>query len=389
MRNIHWLFLSIFTLSATTTSAQYADDNVTIHYNRKAKDPFTVNKKTKGIDSSNTAKTIPLPDHNAEEKALSDINISGIQIINAVSDSSLLGYIQTGMFNKWTEAVPDKPYTEYLQSYLDHRYNSLYKKGATKLVWIVQEIRISERTFNMSEKSFLYLKAISFAGNSDTFKLITELDTILVRRGMDVTHTHGKNIADALQILLDQSLTKIALIERADVPVYTMSAIKQKALQRYNIPALQSKDHTDGIYLTFKEFINDQPSISNVAYSLEHEAVRFYYTDNNGNKTFVDKFWGVRKNGILLKQYYDQLIPIEQKQNSIILSGYLSQARRNNNAGLALAMGGGLMGGAIAGAVAGGSSAAGFLPLVKHIPYIRKKVPWATRINIETGEFTL
>lgn len=386
MKNIHWLFLLIFTFSATITSAQYADDDVTIHSNRKAKDPFAVNKKSSTIDSS-SSRTIPLPDFNPEGKALTCINISGIQIINAVSDSSLLGYVQTGMFNKWMKAVPDKPYTEYLQSFVDHRYNLIFKNGATKLVWIIQELRISERTFNMSEKSFLHFKAISFAGNSDeTFRLIKELDTILIAGGMDVSHKHGENIAHALQILLDQSLTNSVLLQKADYPVYTMSAIREKALQRYNVPALQAKEHADGIYLTFKEFINDQPSISNVAYSLEHNSVRFYQTDSNGNKTFVDKFWGARKNGILLKQYYDLLIPIEQKQNSIALTSYLSLVRGNNNAALVYIMGGGLLGGAISGAVAGGSS---ILPLVENIPYIRRKAPWASSVDIETGEFAL
>ena len=386
MKNIHWLFLSVFTFSATIASAQYADDDVTIHSNRKAKDPFAVNKKSSTIDSS-SSRTISLPNFNPEGKAPTSINISGIQIINAVSDSSLLGYVQTGMFNKWMKAVPDKPYTEYLQSFVDHRYNLIFKNGATKLVWIIQELRISERTFNMSEKSFLHFKAISFAGNSDeTFRLIKELDTILIAGGMDVSHKHGENIAHALQILLDQSLTNSVLLQKADYPVYTMSAIREKALQRYNVPALQAKAHADGIYLTFKEFINDQPSISNVAYSLEHNSVRFYQTDSNGNKTFVDKFWGVRKNGILLKQYYDLLIPIEQKQNSIALTSYLSLVRGNNNAALLYIMGGGLLGGAISGAATGGSS---ILPLVQNIPYIRRKTPWAGSVDIETGEFAL
>lgn len=390
MKDFHWLLLLIFTLSTTEAFSQYADDDVTIHDNRKAKDPFAVNKKDRTIDTGSTSKTISLPDFNSEVKAITGINISGIQIINAVSDSSLLGYVQTGMFNRWTEAIPDKPYTEYLQSYVDRRFNPIYVKDAAKLVWIIQELRISERTFNMSEKSFLHLKAISFADDSDeSFIQIAELDTVLVRGGMDVTHKHGENITDALQILLDQSLTKRALVQKSDSTVYTISEIRGKAFQRYNIPALKSKEHADGIYLTFKEFVNDQPSISTITYSLDHNSVRFYYTDSSGNKTFVDKFWGVRKNGILLKKYYDLLIPIEQKQNSIALSGYLSLARRKNNADLVRTMGGGLIGGAIAGAAAGGSSYAGALPLVENVPYIRRKAPLATSVDVETGEFTL
>ncbi len=385
MKNVRWLSLLILILPATIASAQYADDDVTVRSARKAKDPFAANKKSTTTDSSSST-TISLPAFNPEEKDFGSLNISGIQIINAVSDSSSLGYVQTGMFNRWKEAGPDKPYTEYLQSYLDRRYSPTYKKGGVQLVWVIQELRISERTFNMSEKSFLHLKAISFAGsNGDTFRLAAELDTILVKGGMDVTHKHGENITAALQILLDRSLIKDVTSQNVDNPVYTIAAIREKALQRYHVPALQAKEHADGIYLTFKEFINDQPSISDISYSLDNNAVHFYKTDSSGNKTFVDKFWGVRKNGVLYKQHYDLLIPIEQKQNSIALTSYLSQARKKNNAIIASAVGGGLIGGAIAGASAG----SGVLPLVDNIPYIRKKAPMATRVDIETGEFAL
>jgi hypothetical protein len=290
------------------------------------------------------------------EKVPTGMDISGIQIINAVSDSSLLGFVQTGMFNKWTEAGPDKPYTEYLQSYTDAQYASLYKKEAPQLVWVIQELRISERTFSMSEKGFVRLKASVFAGN-DTFKWLTQMDTILVMGGMDVTHKHGDHIAEALQLLFAASLTA----KQHDSLAYSLAEIKEKALLRYQKPALLAKEHENGIYMTFDDFLNDKPSV------LNGEGV---------------KYWGVRKDGQLFKQYEDKLIPIEQQQNAIVLTNYLSTARRKNNAIIASAVGGGLIGGAIA-----GSATSGMLPVVQ-IPYI-KKAPMATEVDIETGEFTL
>jgi hypothetical protein len=386
MKNICWLFVSMFTLFATITNAQYADDNVTISDHRNAKDPFKANSTSMDIDSSKLTK-ISLPDLNTE--AVTGMGISGIEIVNAVSDSSILGYIQTGMFNKWKPAAGDKPLTEYLQSFVDKRYTSIYKTGATKLLWVIQEVRIGERTFSMSERSFLHFKAISYIGNSNgRFRQVAALDTILIRGGMDVTHKHGDNIADALQLLF----TKSFLAPQANDTGYTMSEIKEKALARYNVPALQAKEHTDGIYLTFREFINDQPSITNIAYDLDNKVVRFYYTDSAGNKTYIDKFWGVRKDGMLLKQYYNLFIPIDQNQTSIYLVNYLAMSRRNNNAivwrSLGAGLAGGLVGGAILGAT-GGASTTGSIPLVENVPYIRKKAPFATRVDIETGEFSL
>jgi len=386
MKKICWLPILTFTLSATSTFAQYADDSVTVSSHRKAKDPFKANTRSIDIDSSKLTK-ITLPEAIAEDNA--GINVSGIEIINAVSDSSILGYIQTGMFNKWKPAAAEKPLTEYLQSFVDKRYASIYKKDAVKLVWVIQEIRIGERTFSMSERSFLHFKGISYAGDSTgQFRQVASLDTVLMKGGMDVTHKHGDNIADALQILL----TKSASAPKANDTTYTLSGIKEKALERYNVPALQAKEHADGIYLTFKEFINDQPSFTNIGYDLENNAVHFYYTDSAGHKIYIDRFWGVRKEGSLLKQYYNLFIPIEQNQTSIYLVNYLAMSRKNNNAIIWRSVGAGVAGGLLGGAVLGASgeaSTTGGIPLVESIPYIRKKAPFATRVDIETGEFSL
>ncbi|SFE96422.1 hypothetical protein SAMN05518672_11356 [Chitinophaga sp. CF118] len=388
MKNVYWPLFIGFTLFTTVARAQYDDDNVTIHSNRKAKDPFKVGKDLDSTSESE-GKTISLTNFTLNDKMPTGIDISDIRVINAVSDSSMLGYVQTGMFNRWMEARPDKPYTQFLQSYVNRKYESIYRKNTAHMVWVIQELRISERTFNMSEKGFLHLKAMAFTSNdNETFKYLIQLDTILVTGGMDVTHKHGDNIADALQILLEQSLKKSA---QTDSPAYSLATIREKALQRYQKPALQSNEHVDGIYLTFEEFINDQPSIKNIDYSLEHNGVHFFYIDNNGKMTFIDKFWGVRKRGVLLKQYYNLLIAIEQKQNSIVLTGYLPLARRKNNATLMTATGSGLIGAAIVGAAAGEetSMSVSVLPTVDNIPYIRKKAPLATGVDIETGEFTL
>ncbi|SEW20349.1 hypothetical protein SAMN05428988_3082 [Chitinophaga sp. YR573] len=312
----------------------------------------------------------------SDSKAPSGMDISGIQVMNAVSDSSLLGYVQTGMLNRWGEAVADKPLTIFLQSYLDEQYKSIYKKDAPQLLWVIQELHINERTFSMSEKGFVRLKAKAFAGN-ETFKWITQIDTVLVMSGLDVTHKHGDHIAEALQLLLQASLAS----KQSDSPAYSLSEIKEKAAQRYLKPALQAKEHEDGIYMTFEAFINDTPSFTNVAYDSDTD--HFYYKDSTGKRIYVDKFWGLRREGMAFKQYEGKLIPIEQKQNAIVLTDYLPKARRKNNVLLGSMIGGGLIGGAIAGAASGG-----MLPTVD-LPYIKKKAPLATGVDIETGELTL
>lgn len=384
MKNIRWILVIIITLSATSTFAQYADDNVTVNDSRKSKDPFKGKNKAQELDSLKLAKiSLPDPDVNMEDVSSTGIEISGIQIINEVSDSSILGYVQTGMFNRWKPAGFDKPFTDYLQSYADQHYRSIFKQDAPPLLVVIQEVRIGERTFSMSERSFCHFRAISFAGDGHgKYKQITTLDTIITKGGMDVTHKHGENITKALQLLL----VKSGKTTQTANATYSISEIKEKVTERYNVPALQAKEHPDGIYLTFKEFIDDKPSITDFEFSTNSDQVtQFYHKDSSGKITYFDKFWGVRKSGALLKQHYDaSLIPIEQKQNSIYLTNYLANSRRNNSALIWSSIGGGLIGTAIA-----AGSTAGTIPFVENIPYIKKKEPYATRVDIETGELSL
>ncbi|WP_440135443.1 hypothetical protein, partial [Chitinophaga sancti] len=374
MRNIRWSFILLGMLAAHTTMAQYADDNTTV----------TKQKKPIDLDSTKISR-ISLPGAATDPGLMAGVNISGIQIVNAVSDSSILGYVQTGMFNRWRPAALDGTFTPYLQAFVDNRYSLIYKSDAQQLVFVIQELRIGERTFNMSERSFLQFRAIGYAGDgSGHFKKVAMLDTILTKGGMDVTHKHGDNIAHALQILLNRSVANTNAGEGA----YTLAEIKEKALARYLAPGLQVKERGDAIYVTFKDFMNDQPTYANTGYDLQNDIAHFYYTDSTGNKVYVDKFWGVRTNDVLLKQYYDLLFPVEQRQNSIYLVDYLSMSRKNNNAILVGAIGGGLMFGAIGGAIVAASSegsAAREMPMVENIPYIKKKGPFATRVDIETG----
>lgn len=384
MKIISWTLITLLTLTATSAFAQYADDNVTVNDSRKSKDPFKGKNKAQDLDSGKISKiSLPDPDVNMENVSSTGIEISGIQIINEVSDSSVLGYVQTGMFNRWKPAGFEKPFTDYLQSYLDQHYRSIFKKEGPQLLIVVQEIRIGERTFSMSERGFCQLKAITFAGDGNgKFRQITTLDTILTRGGLDVTHKHGENIAAALHLLL----VKSGKTTQAGNNAYTIPEIRENAAKRYNVPGLQAKEHPDGIYLTFQEFIDDRPSITTFEFTTNSDKVtQFYQKDSSGKIRYIDKFWGVRKSGALLKQHYDaSLIPIEQKQNSIYLVNYLANSRRNNNALIWSSVGGGLIGGAIA-----AGSMAGTMPFVENIPYIKKKEPFATRIDIETGELSL
>jgi hypothetical protein len=334
MKILYTLFLSL--LVSTVLHAQYDDDN--------------------NISKENAHKTIHLP--NGVHDGSLPMDISGIQIINAVGDSSLLGYVQTGMFNRWAEAIPNTDLTPFLQAYVTRRYGFYHKAGAPQLIFVIQDLRINERTSSMSEKAYLHFKGMAFSGN-EKFQFVTELDTFFERGGMDVTHKHGDNIVSALHLLLK----KTANFSPAG-PQYSLSEVQEKGNERYQKPAFTAAQHQDGIYLTFEEFLNDQPTIK----------------DPDSKQS--TPFWGLRKNGLIFKSYNGALVPLEMKQRSIALTDYIPAARRKNNYMLLGAVGGGLIASSII-------DQTYQLPMVKNSQTIGRKPPLATTVDVETGDFTL
>lgn len=143
---------------------------------------------------------------------------------------------------------------------------------------------------------------------------------------------------------------------------------------RFRYDVFKSDVHKDGIYLSYEEFLNDQPSIRDTTYSFNGQ--KALVTKENG---VIKSFWGLRKNNQLFKFHKGHLIPISIKQRGLRLTNYLSDVQTKSD----LVFAGSIVGRPIAGLVMDQTYE---MLTVSNIPYM-KKPPIATTIDIETGEF--
>ena len=156
-----------------------------------------------GISKKENVKVIRLDArrYRADGEAL--LRLSGIKVIVLCADTSQLGYVQKGMTNKAVRAVPDKPYTTYLQDLVNEVFGGVYVASGRQMLWVIKDLRINEVTHAASEHAFVRLKTDAYlpVNNSDTpaYRLLAVFDKVFVKGGMDVTHKHGKNIAEAIQ----------------------------------------------------------------------------------------------------------------------------------------------------------------------------------------------
>lgn len=361
------IFLATLLLFTATSFAQTNDAP-----------PATKHQRTKKISLDESPVSAPLP-----------VPVSGIQILPVGSDTSHLGFVQVGMMNKMVYATPDKGWAVWLKDFVDGKYSAAFKDSGAHLLWVVKDLRITERTFAMAEKAYVRLHAVAYMKTGeDQYRYLTTFDTVLLRGGMDVTGKHGNNIASTFRLLLDASMNSISKPDTA--APQTLNAIVASATRVFNEPVYHDNMYVPGVYLTYGEFLANHPSISHFEINEKRNKLLIYVLEKDSSRTELSHPWGICENGELYKYDERGLVPIERHGNIFVVSTYFDAINRKNKSifwgAMVGGVGGGLIGGAIVGASTGYANGENGIFVVKTIPYIKKQQPEATAIDAETGE---
>lgn len=314
--------------------------------------------------------------------------ISDIIVVPILWDSTKLGYSESTISGNKLAVIPDKNMTAFLQEHVNNQYKKIFDPNGVQLLWIVQELRVNERSSTFWHKGYCRLKAnVYTATNNKDFVLLFNFDTVLVRSAKsDPYIRHDKSIAQAMHLILQKLegydiATTIVNKQTADI-----QTILKKEQLRFNLPILKDTLLKDGVYMSFNEFKNNNPSFTNyeIANEKNKAIVQVFSIDSAKNSSIITNAWGFCKNGEIYKLQEQELIAIEKFSNCYLLSNYIESIRRKNN-GIFMSA---LMGG-IVGVVANSAfSKNDKIYTVTTIPYISEKQPEASAIDMETGELT-
>jgi hypothetical protein len=312
------------------------------------------------------------------------LRLSGIKVIPLCADTTQLGFVQVGMTNKKIRAVPDKPYTPYLQDFVNTILGGEFVPSGRQMLWVIKDLRVNETTEMFSEHAFVRLKADAYihvpASDSahPTYRLLKAFDTVLVKGGMDVTSKHDKNIAQAIQLFY-LSCEDAAGAYSAGTSM-TEAAIMDSTLQPFKAPIYQDTAYKKGIYLTYQEFLGNAPAISDFEIDVKKRKKTVVYTMGTDSiRKEVTYMWGVSYKGELYKYDAGELVPIERKNNAFVLSKYMDDINRRNQS---------IFWNTIAfGVIVGGAT---YTSTAVHqataIPAIVNFGPEATAVDVESGE---
>jgi hypothetical protein len=317
---------------------------------------------------------VPLESYRYKKKPDLGFPLQGIEIINNVWDTTRLGFVQVGMMNKKIGAFFDTTMHAALQQFTDKQYSSYYQPVGKRMLWVINELRINERTSFTSERAYVYLNAAAYLEESGgQFRVQARVDTVLERGGMDVIKKHEEHIGEALHLLFTQSTAG-----KAGGEAMSREAVIDKEAARYDLPILKDPVLEKGVYTSFKEFKNNAPSVKNFTAKEKRGKLTVYQVLEDGSEVALEKVWGLCSDRELYKYLFGDLIALEQVGKGFVVSNYLESINRRNKAIFWSSM----LGGAIGAGIASGSNK---VYEVTALPYIKYNRPEATCINMQNG----
>ncbi|TCC99627.1 hypothetical protein [Pedobacter hiemivivus] len=189
-----------------------------------------------------------------EQKALQSY-YSSIRFIDSRSDTSAMGFVQTGMFNARAAVVAEPAFSTQLKDV----FITLTDSNAVKkeLLFQLRELRFSELTQSMSEKGTFSFRASLYAVENNNYRCIATIDTIcILKSGIDVTNRLLKKSSNVIIDFLSANLS----VKPLDSLLYTMSDIvKIDSIEKQSLKLYNASDFVPGLYTTYQFFVKQSP----------------------------------------------------------------------------------------------------------------------------------
>ncbi len=252
----------------------------------------------------------------SEDKASTELRLpfGSIEVIDARFDTSKIGFI----FNKSHHAHDFKDFKKMLlsggvsqaiQEYYNHYYQDCFRPTANRLLIVLKRLWISnqpvsvrrEKRYDIERNSLqdIYIKFEYYLQKGAGYHPMLRTDTVYQLLEENINAETDRLKKDPLAFL---KYTLKSLIEKNDFnklsadlvgkKIVTRSGIDSFNAKRYQLPILTAYEYKRGIYLSIREFIDNNPSVKQfkvtenkelIGEEINTEKVTFWaYADNSG-----------------------------------------------------------------------------------------------------------
>jgi len=246
---------------------------------------------------------------------------SAIKIIDARFDQSNVGCVLKNLSYKGI--APDKliaVFPDSLNLYLPTVLNNflkLEKNNKDTLVILVKQFRLADHILTTSDKSHEPETVIAiswsfYAATNNQLRKIFSIDDKMADKWSTVGEVDKKTISPIRSAIILRLLTGMFQNKNwTPSPLSFSWADAEKGLmQRFKLPALSEKTFKVGLYKTFDEFRNNNPSFTQIKFGIDNGSV--LALDENRRIIDLKDYWGAsdgQNRYIVFHRSLNQLIP--------------------------------------------------------------------------------
>lgn len=194
------------------------------------------------------------------EKKIKNSLYNEITFLDSRPDTSNMGIVQLGTFNKKAEVIPKKHISLQIVDVLNALNDTSAKDG--KLLFHLRHFNFAEITGGMNEKGYCYLHAELYTYTSGLYVRLGIIDTVLEVKALDVTNLLFKKASNIISGFISKIIPEKPM-EGAWVNL--IGEIKNlDRLEKLSIPLYITDAFAEGIYLSYASLADQKP---------EHQAI--------------------------------------------------------------------------------------------------------------------
>jgi hypothetical protein len=183
------------------------------------------------------------------EKKLGKFLYTEIDYIESRADSTQMGFVQVGAFNKKASIITNTPLNLQLKTMVKYLTDSTLKMDS-KLIFQLRKLEFAELT-TRTENGYFSLRANLFVRKGDQCQKLLAIDTSLIIHSSDVTkpllRTGGNIIRDFISLGLQR--------KPIDSTYYTFNELrKMDSLDKLKLRLYYAQKYREGIYMNYASF---------------------------------------------------------------------------------------------------------------------------------------
>lgn len=192
---------------------------------------------------------IALPEYKIQKSRYSSIDYLDSRI-----DTSKMGIIQRGAFNRKAKVITKVPISIQLKNVIQSLTDSSANDG--ELLFQLRQLTFAEITGAVSEKGYCYLKAVLYSKNNYQYQKLESIDTLILIKSMDVTKPLFKSASKTITDFLANNLLK----ESIDSNYYSFNDIQEiDSIEKRKIKIYNTDTYAEGLYYNYQSFSCQKP----------------------------------------------------------------------------------------------------------------------------------